>query len=290
MSMNTVNLAGGVANTTRSLSPEVWKRFPVAEIQNDKSKGFYRFEDWSDMPLVPTLTTQIAFGKYKAFASAGTTMNRISAVNSVELWGGTLGMTFDTDADDAAVIAEAYPSSFRLSGVPGTDGVACFEACVAYKNPQTTGAAGVSAFIGMGETDLMTLAVALPFNAGDPITNDGAMIGFRIEEAGGGVIDTVYSDRATSFTNIGDTEGGTFTAYTFRKLGFVYDPNEESECITFYANGVKLATKLTRTALKALTNLDANPLGLLIGAVAGTADTGAFYTKWVAWGQVAPQA
>lgn len=285
MSMNVIGLPGGVANTTRDMSQAIWGRFPIAEVTCGSQRGWFRYEDWSDLPLAPTLTTQIAYGKYKAFASSGCTISRVSAVNSVELLGGALQLATDTD-NDAAIIADAYPANIRLSGVPGTDGLMCFEVCIAQGSVATNMA---STFIGLAETDLMTLAVALPLNAGDPITNDGAMIGFRIEEDGLGVIDTVYSDRDTSFTNIGDTEGGTLTANTFRKLGMVYNPNDESECVTFYANGVKLATKLTRTALKALTNLDANPLGFLYGTVADSAGTShKSFCKWAAWGQVYP--
>ena len=114
------------------------------------------------------------------------------------------------------------------------------------------------------------------------------MIGFRIEEDGLGVIDTVYNDRATSFTNIGDTEGGTPTAFTFRKLGMYYDPRESTNCVRFYADNVELSSKLSNS-LTGTTNLDANPLGFMAAWCADSAGTSFIgYLKWVAVCQLFP--
>jgi hypothetical protein len=266
-------------------SPAIWSRFPIATIRKRPELGTYRYEDWRNLPLAPTLTTQIAFGNYKAFANTGCTINRVSAINSVEKLGGALKLATDTD-NDSASIADAYPS-FRMSGDKAVDGKLCFEVCIAQKSVVTNMA---STFVGLAETELQTLANALPLNAGDSPTADGAMIGFRIEEDGLGVVDTVYADRATSFTNIGDTEGGTLVAYTFRKLGWVYDPAApDADCVTFYANNVALATKLSRTSLQALTNLDANALGFLLVTCADSAGTAhELYCPWYAIGQLNP--
>ena len=282
---NSVGLETGTSNSARELSPDLWAGFPIGEIRGQNpDRGVFVYEDWSGMPLIPTVTTQIGWGKYKAFGSAGGTYGPVSAVNSAEIHRGAFQVLFDSDDDDAFHIADAYPN-YRMSGVPGTDGKLVFEACIAVKSVATN---GVAVFIGLGETDLQTLAVALPLNGGDAITADGSMIGFRIEEDGLGVIDTVYSDRATSFTNIGDAEAGTLSAYTFRKVGFVYDPKETDNCVTFYANNQKLTTRLSRTALRALTNLDANALGFLWANCADSTNTGAVYCKWYAIGQLAP--
>ena len=136
-------------------------------------------------------------------------------------------------------------------------------------------------FIGLGEVDAFTLAANVPMNSGDAIDNSGAMIGFRIEEDGLGVVDTVYSDRATSFTNIGDTEGGTLVAHTFKKLGFIYDPQltgtdsgrPENCCVRFFQDNQLCATGLTKSTLTGLTNLDANALGLLWATAADSGGT-----------------
>lgn len=283
--MNSMLYRGNLASadTTRKLSPNIWADCPIRDIIERKTRnGIFRYDDFSDLPLAPTLTTQIAFGRYKAFANTGCAIDRVTTINSVEVAGGALRQTIDTD-NDGVSIADAYPS-FLLSGLTSNSGPLWFECCYAQKSLVTNMAA---VFIGLAETEQWTQANGVPFNAGDPITNSASAIGFRIEEDGLGVVDTVYSDRATSFTNIGDTEGGTLVAYTFTKFAMKYDPNETDNCIRFYVNNQELSTKLTRAALIARTNLDANALGLLwasCGDSAGTTFEG--YMKWWACSQL----
>lgn len=285
--MNTVDFKNnGTADTARLLSRNLWGDFPIRDIREGVRPGIFFYDDFSDLPLAPTLTTQIAFGKYKGFATTGSTISKVSPVNSVEIMGGTAQVTIDTD-NDSASLAQAYPA-FLLNGTDygGGKGKLVFEACYAQNSVATNMA---SVFFGLAEVEQFTLATAVPLNGGNSPTADGSLIGFRIEEDGLGVVDTVYADRATSFTNIGDTEGGTMTAYTFTKYGMVYDPSSVAECITFYKNGVKLTTPMTKTALAALTHLDANSLGLLWATCADSAGTSfAGYMKWWACGQLLP--
>ena len=280
---NTVKF--NTSNAVDELSGTVWDNFPIGEcIANPRRKGIFRFDDFSELPLAPTLTTQIAFGKYKAYAASGCTISKVSAINSVELMGGALQIAMDTD-DDEAAIGDAYPT-FMLTGNTATSGLLCMEFCYTQNSIATNMAAS---FFGLAEVEQFTLGANVPMNSGNPIDNAGSMIGFRIEEDGLGVIDTVVSDRATSFTNIGDTEGGTVVAHTFKKLGMVYDPTKGSDCISFFVDGVKAATKYSKTTLQALTNLDANALGLLWAVAAdsgGTAFLGSM--KWWAIGQILP--
>lgn len=271
--------------TDRHLSPALWGAFPVSDLLEDPSLGIFMFDDFRDLPLAPTLTTQIAFGRYKAFANTGCTISKVSPINSVETIGGALAFATDTD-NDSASLADAYPS-LQLTGSRSTSGKLIFECCIAQKSVATDMA---SSFVGLGEVEQWTLANGVPLNGGDAITNAASFIGFRVEEDGLGVIDTVVSDRATSFTNIGDTEGGTLTAYTFRKLGFIYDLDRPSaERITFFADNQPLATKYTGANIAATTNLKANGLGRII---ATCADSGGaaheLYMKWWAVGQLFP--
>lgn len=276
----------GTSDTARKPSPEIWADCPWEQLRNPKGEldGIAFYDDFMDLPLAPTLTTQIAFGKYKAYAATGCTISKVSVVNSAEVLGGCLQIAMDTD-DDEAAITSAYPS-LRMSGTSSTDGKLWFECCYAQNSIATNMAA---TFIGLGEVEQFTLGANVPMNSGDAINNSGAMIGFRIEEDGLGVIDTVVSDRATSFTNIGDTEGGTLAANTFRKLGLIYDPAKDADCVTFYANGVKTTTRYDRDTLTGLTNLDANALGLMWAVAADSAGTSfQGYMKWWAVAQIFP--
>lgn len=275
----------GSADTNRRLSPNVWNNCPISElITNPGQRGSFYYDDFEDLPLAPTLTTQIAFGKYKAYAASGCTISRVSAVNSVELLRGALQISMDTD-DDEAAISQAYPS-YLMTGLPANSGPLWFEACYAQNSIATNMAA---TFFGLAEVELATLGANEPMNSGDAITNTMAMIGFRIEEDGLGVVDTVRSDRATSFTNIGDTEAGTLAANTFTKFGMKYDPADVDRCVRFYKNNVECTTALTRAALIAFTNLDANALGLIWAVAADSAGT-AFkgFMKWWAVAQLQP--
>lgn len=270
--------------TLQAASPAIWEDCPWLAIQENPALGRVFFDDFTGLPLAGTQTTQIGFGQYKVFNTGSGTVSRVSAVNSAEVFGGALSIALDTD-NDSGSLAQAYPS-FRLSGDKSTSGKLWCEFVYAQNSIATNMAA---VFMGLAETELWTLATGVPFNGGDAITNSASAIGFRIEEDGLGVIDTVYSDRATSFTNIGDTEGGTLAANTFRNLGFVYDPNESERCIRFFANNVELTTAVSKTTLTGLTNLDANALGLIIACCADTGGTSfAGYLKSWRVAQLAP--
>ena len=273
------------SNTDRIMSASIWADCPREQIRAGRVNGVYFFDDFVDLPLPPTLTTQIAFGKYKGYAASGCTITRVSAVNSAEVPGGCASITLDTD-DDEVAFGHAFPS-YLLTNSRTNSGKLWFECCYAQNSVATNMAAG---FFGLAEVELYTYASNTPFNSGDAIANTGSFIGFRIEEDGLGVVDTVYSDRATSFTNIGDTEGGTLVANTFKKFGFVYDLDEtDANRIVFYADGLPLTTRLTGTALSALTNLDANSLGLVWMHAADSAGTSfASYMKWWACAQIFP--
>lgn len=286
MSVNSIDFRQNrTTEATRRPSPAIWADCPVLDLKEDPGKGLYFFDDFQGFPLPGTQTTQIGFGQYKVFATAGSSITRISAVGGVELEGGALSATTDTD-NDSATIAQAFPSYF-LSNSNGTSGKLWFEVCYAQNSILTNMAA---VFLGLAEVEQWTLATGVPFNGGDAITNSASAIGFRIEEDGLGVIDTVVSDRATSFSNIGDTEGGTLVANTFKKLGFVYDPNAlTANRIRFYADNLELTTKISGTTLGAYTNLDANPLGFIWATCADSAGTAfAGYLKWVRIAQLMP--
>ena len=267
-------------------SPSLWSRLDFHRTYWDRSHGIGYHDSFVDLPLAPTLTTQIAFGRYKAYAASGCTITKPSAINSVETFGGALAIGLDTD-DDEVAFGEAY-NTFRLSGVHSTSGPLLFEFCYAQNSIATNMAAG---FIGLAETETITFAANTPFNSADAISNTWSGIGFRIEEDGLGVVDTVYTDRATSFTNIGDTEGGTLAANVFDTFGILYDPTDAARCVRFFKNNRELTTAMTRAALVALTNLDANNLGPMIAHAADSAGTTFIsYLKWWRIAQLVPGA
>lgn len=263
-------------------SPNIWSDCPLDKIRDGKIQGaLFEMRDWSEWPLSPTLTTQIGHSKFKVFATSAGTMAPTAL--SAKPIGNVLAITFDTDADDSASIAQSYPS-FRMSGLTSNSSKLWFEAEIGV-NVITTD--GTAMFCGLAETNLWTLATGVPFNGGDAITNSAAAIGFRHTEDGLGTLDTCYSDRATSFTNIGDDEG-TIAAATLTKVGMIYDPLDSARCIRFFQNGVELATAVSRSTLTGLTNLDAGVLGFLFAACADTVDTGIAYLSQLRVAQRGP--
>lgn len=275
-------------------SPAIWGRCPLSFIKKYYPEGHVRW-DASRMGLAPTLTTQIAgsIPGTKMFASAGGNIQAVSAINSVEKWGGAIEMGVDTD-DESASIAQAYPT-FRLSGLMSGGGPLWFEGCLAVSSILTN---TIGFFMGLAETELWTLAGGVPFNAGDAITNSAAAIGFRKGEDALGVVDTVYSDRATSFTNIGDDEGSISAAYTFVKFGMLYIPDpkgylggeyDSNRVIRFFQDNVVLDTAVSKSTLTGLTNLDANAVGPMISLIADASGTATkLYLKWLEVAQLPP--
>jgi hypothetical protein len=264
--------------TDRGYSGGLWDDCPVtiSDIENNPTLGWAFDDDFTAFPLAGTQTTEIGHGKYKLFNTGAGTVAPLALVNSVVKPGGLLSILTDTN-NDSGSIAQAYPSFF-LSGDPATSGKLWFEARVAISSIATD---GIGFMLGLAETTLWTLATGVPFNGGDAITNGASFIGFRKEEDGLGVLDTVYSDRATSFTNIGDA-ASSLAANTFIKLGLKYDPTNANACVTFWVNGTQLTTVLSRAALVAMTNLDANALGLIFAQVADTGGTAirSFIDMW----------
>jgi hypothetical protein len=271
-------------------SPAIWATCPLSWIKKFYPEGHVRW-DASKMSLKGTQTAQIAgpIGGTKVFGGAGGSVDAVSAVNSVEKWGGAIRFLPAAD-NDAAALAQAYPT-FRLSGLPASSNRLWFEGCVAI-NSLLTNTLGF--FMGLAETEQWTLAAGVPFNAGDAITNSASAIGFRKGEDALGVVDTVVSDRAISFTNIGASEGSISAAYTFAKFGFMYDPGpgndyNSSAIIRFFQDNLELTTKVSKTTLTGYTNLDANALGPIFATIADSGGAATeCYLKWLEVAQLPP--
>lgn len=258
------NFGNNVSNTvTGTYSPFIWGDCPFEQIKLGQLPGSTFEIKPENFPLAATQTTQIDHGNLKVFATANGTIAPVSAIGGVERVGAALALTAGSTSDNESLsIAQSYPS-FLMSGSASNSGKLWFEAEIGVSSILTN---TVGIFCGLAETDLLVLATGVPFNAGDAITNSAAAIGFRKEEDGLGVIDTVRSDRATSFTNIGDADSS-IAVNTLTKFGMVYDPNDVNRCVRFYKNGVELSNALSRATLTGLTNLDANALGFLLAVI-----------------------
>lgn len=273
--MRAIKYTGADADR-RGPSTKIWSDCPVEAIIAGSEDGIHFFDDFVATEFQATQTTELAWGQYKMFSDAAKIWHSALTVNSVAIGGGILGGGVDTDDDSAAIALESQ--SFRMSGVPATDKKLWFEARIAV-SPITTH--GIGFILGLAETSLFTLAAAVPLNASDALTADGAFIGFQYLEDDLATCSSAYSDRsAAAATEIGSNEV-TLAAFTFTKLGFVYDPNDSVNTIRFYQDGVQLATVMSAATLVALTNLDANLLGPILAIIADASGTsGLIYMDW----------
>lgn len=287
-------------DTSRRRSPDLWGDCPWEDIVRGERNGIAFFDDFNNLPLAPTLTTQIAYGQYKGYATSGETLAGTPSVNSVETPGGILQGTEGTGLTHAFSLAQAY-ASYLLSGTAGTTGKLWFECRIAVSSVLVN---HCNFFVGLGEVDQLTLSATVPFN--DSVTttsNAGALIGFNL--ASSAAPRFCYADRATSLTNVltGITVGGSYldgvtvaqavpAAYTFFKLGFKYDPystspgtintgTSGSSCISIWADNVLQNTYMSLTTLAGTTYLGANPLGLILAGISGSSASGdAVFLDW----------
>ncbi len=280
---------GLTADTLVGLSPGLWNRgggCPRDQIRNGYTRGVYFHNDYTDIPLPGTQTTEIQApgAPYKWFNTGAVKNIGASTVNSVEMAGGFLLSPTDTD-NDSSSFAQASPC-FLLSGSEDTSGKLWFEHRLCFSPILTD---GIGWILGLAETELFTLASAVPLNASDAITADGGFIGFNHLEDGLAVINTCRADRAAAAPTLIQAGVKSVAAFEFVKLGMFYDPSNATECITFYVNGIKQTTVLTKAALQAFTYIDANALGLMFAVVAdASGTTGKVYHDWTAIYQLVP--
>ncbi len=287
---------GTTVSNIYTRSPNIWNRCPLSFTKKFYPEGHVRW-DASKLSLAGTQTTQIAgpIDGTKVFSTTALVVDAVGTVGST-VWGGAIRFGSDTD-NDSSSLAQAYPT-FRMSGLKSSSSPLWFEGCVAQSSLATSTNGW---FMGMAETDLWTLATGVPFAGGDGLADAGggvghaAAIGFRKEEDGLGVVDTVYTDRAVAFTNIGDAEGSITAVNTFTKFGFFYNPlvgqkdYDSSRIIQFFQNNVALTTPMTKAALTALTYLDAGLLGPIFSVVADSGGTASkVYLKWLEVAQLPP--
>lgn len=273
-----VHIKSKVANTNRGPSQAIWADCPIREIHEDPCVGYGFFDDFIGVQLPGTQTTEIGWmGRYKVFATASGYVKADETFDSAERGGGILAFNADTENNTASLAVEA--EAFRMSGVKSTGNKLWFEARVAVDSIVTD---GVGFMLGLAETQLWTLATGVPFSGGaDAITNSASFIGFHYPEDDTSTMDTVYSDRATSFTKVKDAGVTGFAADTFMKVGMVYDPTNLTDTIKFFVNGVQLPDTISSETLTGLTNLDAGTLGLIFSQIADSAGTGIIgYMDW----------
>jgi len=289
MTSNVTMYSGAsVANTANEPSPAIWADCPISDIRNGITRGWFQSDDFTELSITGTQTAELlgVGGKYKLFnASGGTAVDAwqasANAFPTNDVAGGLLRGRCNTNNHAAALATHGTP--FLLTP---TAGKLWMEARIAMTRIGTDNA---QVFCGLCENGVAAFSATVPLGDADTAYASAAMLGFTTLEDGLGVLNAAYEDRATTWVNpTAGTGIGQMAANTFIKVGLRYDPNNSTDTLTWYVNGVKKVS-ISAATLAATGNLKAKGLGLCLAMYADVSGTTNFvYLDWWHAYQLAP--
>lgn len=255
-----------LADTSRGPSPSIWADFPSSDIMNGIKDGYQHFDDFLNGPRVAA-GAEAYYGDYRGFADTGGLVADGGEV------GGVLDLSSDGDNEGASFRTSCNP--FQISR---NHGKLWFEARLKSSTITDT-KHGI--FVGL-KADTVHTATS-PIAAAGTLA-DVNLVGFHRLEGDGDYFDTVYkADGVTQVTVQADA--AIIVADQYVKLGFVYDPR--TNLLTFYRNGVKLATTYTMVSAAGTDFPNDVRLGLAIAVLNATASTpGSTKIDWWRCGQL----
>ena len=213
-------------NTGEGLSPFLWKNFPIEDVRNNRNLGFFRHVEFDEVPDVAA-GSMANYGPLKGFASTG------GSAADAGIIGGAKVLSSDGDNEGASI--QMGGTSIQIAQGKGR---AVFEARIKTSTITDT----KHGFI-IGLAEALTLSATVPITALGAIS-DNNIVGFMRLEGDGDQLDTVYKcDGVAAVTVQADALTTALVADTWVKVGFEFNPNDNS--LTFYVNGVALATTKT---------------------------------------------
>lgn len=262
------SLAVGAADTSRGPSQAIWAECPWLEIASGAVDGIAFFDDFLSGPRVAA-GAEAAYSLYRGFASTG------GLVADGGEWGGTLDLSSDGDDEGASFRTSCSPYQIARG-----QGKFWFEARV---KTSTIADTKHNLFVGFMADNALTATV--PVTAAGAIA-DVNIVGFHRLEGDGDYFDTVYkADGVTQVTVQADA--AVIVADTWVKLGIMFDPKNNQ--LSFYRNGVKLATTYTMVAAAGTDFPNDVRMGFVIAVLNATASTpGSSEIDWVRIAQLAP--
>lgn len=254
--MNTVQYKGsqnaGLLDASRGPSQSIWSDCPILEILNGVVDGVYLFDEFENGPRVAA-GAEAAYGRYRGFADTG------GLVADGDEVGGTLNLSSDGDNEGAS-----FRTSCAAFQIKRGLGKFWFEARV---KSSTIADTKHGIFVGLMADNALTAIV--PITAAGAIA-DVNIVGFHRLEGDGDYFDTIYkADGVTQVTVQADA--AVIVADTYVKLGIVFDP--ATNVLSFYRNGVKLATSYTVVAATGTDFPNDVRLGLVMAVLNATAST-----------------
>lgn len=247
---------GGLLDASRGPSPSIWSDCPVLEILSGTTDGVFIFDDFTNGPRVAA-GAEASYagygGGYRGFADTGGLV-----ADGGEI-GGTLVLSSDGDNEGASFRTGCAP--FQIGR---NQGKLWFEARVKTSDISDT-KHGI--FLGFMADNALTATV--PITAAGAIA-DVNIVGFHRLEGDGDMFDTVYkADGVTQVTVQADAV--TLVADTYVKLGIVFNPKDNT--LSFYRNGVKLATTYAVPSAAGTDFPNDVRLGLVMAVLNATATT-----------------
>jgi len=215
----------GAADTTSKCTPALWSDVDLAR-PGDWNESWANF---TDMPTIPTLTTEIAWGQYRVFGSAGATINQRAEVGAVR------SLIEATDNEGVSIGQNAFPYRIIQGG-----GELIFEARI--KRDEITGTHGMVCGL-YGEFAITTTRSVLTAIA--PIAAAGTLVdcnfvGFQNLETAPSLLRTTY--QADGVTQVIVQAGvKTLVADTFVKVGMVFNRTGDN-VLRFYIDGTELSS------------------------------------------------
>jgi len=243
-------------DTRTGPSSSIWRNADIIEMIRNPRCGHYFFEDFMVGKPGHLITLE-------ADATAAT-------ADGAER-GGSITLTTGGTDNNECYVGGDY-GGFEISDTGGDAHKLWFEARV-----KVSAIAAQTVFVGM--IDPAAVAANMLLDAGT--VGDFDYIGFRINEADPDGIDFAYRISGGSEV-VAVNEAQVAVADTYYKLGFVYDPLEDtSRRITIYVNGTANATYVTGTNIAAASFPDAQLLTPAIGIKTNAAVTKVLECDWV---------
>ncbi len=270
-----------IQSNGRQISP-FWGTCPLSAIRNDPGKGYLMEDDFMDLGLPGTQTSEINLGRYKVYntGSGKVIPDALPHASSPLGTGGIISMLCDTDGDQSVIGTHQCPFSLA-----STAGPLWFEARIATTAITTT---MTHIFVGLGNNFDVTFGAAIPLANANALGTAVAAVGWNRLESGLGVLNTSYCDEAAAWTDVQAT-AGSIAANTWVKLGMYFNPADSSRALRFFANGAECVSAITASTLSGLTHLDASGLGFCFAQFADSGGTANYaYCDWYKIAQLTP--
>jgi hypothetical protein len=252
-------------------SGTIWGDCPEQEIKNGEVPGFMIFDDFVQWMKTPATTegNWAAGGGYSQFSDTGGTIANDSTTGT----GGEVAIGSDGDNEGCSFRTTATP--FRISR---SFREVWFEARI---KSSTIADAKHNIFIGFLEDVALTATV--PITATGTLA-DNNLVGFQRPETvrsvagtGGAIMNTVYKANGVTAVTL-QTDAVALVANTYTKVGLKFRRgtdrmNPQTNILSFYQDGVRLATAYAMPSAQGTDFPNDVSLGLVFAVLNATAAT-----------------